>query len=184
MVTRIIENDLLVNMRTKPHLATLKKTPRIIDIGSCVRPCPVFRCEEHICIEPHGEYCDVLRSDWKPNGQKVTVVQAEAEEVANYPREGSTVLLIDVIEHMEKERGKKVRDLLQEFEQALIFTPLGFMPLDGGNPDSWGYNGGYWQQHRSGWLPQDFTGWQKTIWPEFHKWLTPHFGAILAIWRK
>lgn len=180
-VSRIIGNDLLVNPLTKPLVATLKRTQRIIDIGPCIRPCPIFPCEEYICIEPHGEYCDVLRSDWKPNGQKVTIVQAEAEAVADYPRDGSTILLIDVIEHMEKERGEVVRDLLQEFEQAVIFTPLGFMPLDG---DRCGYNGAYWQKHRSGWFPKDFSGWQKTVWPEFHKWLEPHYGAILAIWRK
>lgn len=161
-----------------PIVEKLKKTERIIDIGAGVRPCLAFPCEEYIAIEPHAEYADILREEWHPKNQAVTVVIDEAEAVANYPRQGTTVLLLDVIEHLEKPRGERLRDLLEEFEQAIIFTPLGFVEQ---TTDNWGLHGEYWQTHRSGWKPKDFANWQVEIWPTFFIERSSVTGALLAL---
>lgn len=172
----ILSHDLLTN-KTQSVFKRLKHTKRIVDVGCGIRPCPIFPCEEHICIEPHHEYVDGLET-WSPGDRKVTIVQGEAEEVARYPRADTTVLLLDVIEHMPKHRGEVLRDLLTEFEQAVIFTPWGPYEQTDKNPDCWGLNGGYWQKHRSAWFPEDFADWKIRKWAEWHE-IQP-VGALLA----
>lgn len=174
----ILEHDLLINHRTRELFAGLPRTKRIVDVGCGIRPCPAFQCDEHICIEPHSEYVAHL-SEWKPADRAVTIIEAEAEAVAALPRKDTTVFLLDVIEHMEKDRGERLRDLLKEFEHAVIFTPLGWYEQDDTNPDGWGLNGGYWQKHRSAWEAADFaTGWDVKVWERWHP---KGPGAILAI---
>ena len=170
----ILDHDLLVNAKSMDIFHGLKRTDRIVDIGAGIRPCRAFKAE-HICIEPHHEYIAELRTCREVS----EIVEGEAELVDRFPRQGTTVFLLDVIEHMERERGEKIRDLLMDFEQAVIFTPLGFMEQSDKNPDAWGYNGGFWQKHRSGWQVEDFPGWEVTSWPVWHA--RSMTGAILAI---
>ena len=172
----ILAHDLLINRRTSAIFCGLPRTRRIVDVGCGIRPCPAFHCDEYVCIEPHGEYVEHLRG-WERPGQ-VRIVHGEAELVSDELRADTTVLLLDVIEHMERDRGERIRDLLKEFEHAVIFTPLGWYEQGDTNHDCWGLNGGYWQKHRSAWQQADFPGWQTTVWP---KWHSSGPGAILAI---
>lgn len=174
----ILEHDLITNRMTERILENLPRTKRIIDVGPGIRPCPVFKCEEHICIEPHDEYRDHLEA-WKPSDRSVRIVPGKADALAQFERKDTTVLLLDVIEHMEKPDGEQIRDLMMEFEHAVIFTPLGECPQGDNNPDGWGLNGGFWQKHRSEWHPEDFDGWWLRSWKKWHK--KPDAGAILAI---
>jgi hypothetical protein len=95
-------------------------------------------------------------------------------EAVNFFPEKSvdTVFLVDVIEHLEKEEGRNLLALTEKIarKQVVVFTPLGFMPQhheDG--KDAWGLNGADWQEHKSGWLPEDFSeDWQFFIAKEFH----------------
>jgi hypothetical protein len=173
----ILRHDLLTDHRTSGRLSSLPRTKRIIDVGCGIRPCPIYPAEEYLCIEPHDEYVRVL-NEWRPGDQSVRVIQAEAEALADFPRDDTTVLLLDVIEHLERPRGEKMRDLLEEFEHAVVFTPLGWYEQGDQNPDAWGLNGGYWQKHRSAWQPEDFLKWKTVQWPKWH--LTTPVGAILA----
>ena len=71
---------------------------------------------------------------------------------------------MDVIEHLEKSEALDLLKRLKRTEalarkQIVLFTPLGFLPqedLDG--KDAWGLDGGAWQEHKSGWSPEDFDG--------------------------
>jgi hypothetical protein len=164
----ILSHDLITNGRTEEMFKGLPKTPRIVDVGCGIRPCPVFRCAEHVCIEPHAEYVEHLRG-WQPQGVgKVTIIQGLADKLAEQPREGTTVLLLDVIEHMERADGERIRDLCEEFEHAVMFTPLGWCEQGDENPDGWGLNGGFWQKHRSAWMPEDFKNWNVRVWQTWH----------------
>ncbi len=174
----ILSHDLLTNRRTAEAFAQLPRTERIVDVGCGIRPCPVFPCREHVCIEPHGEYVEHLRG-WNPDDRRVVIVEGEAERLADQPRKGTTVLLLDVIEHMEMERGRAILRLLEEFEHAVIFTPLGWYDQTDENPDGWGLNGGFWQKHRSAWSPDDFPAWRVNVWNTWHP--SNGVGAILAI---
>lgn len=175
----ILAHDLLTNKHTAAIFSKLPKTPRIVDVGCGIRPCPAFSCEEHVCIEPHDEYVEHLR-EWRPEGVgKVTIVQGLAHKLAEQPREGTTVFLLDVIEHMERTDGECIKTLCEEFKHAVIFTPLGWLEQGDTNPDAWGLNGGYWQKHRSAWEREDFTNWTVAAWEAWSP--SNKVGAILAI---
>jgi Mg/Co/Ni transporter MgtE len=174
----ILSHDLLTNRKTRHTFENLPRTTHIIDVGCGIRPCPAFSAKDHICIEPHDEYVEVLKQ-WKPDHARPVVIQAKAQELATFPREDVTVFMLDVIEHMPREDGEAMIRLLEEFEHAVIFTPLGWYEQDGQNPDAWGYNGGYWQKHRSAWQPEDFSGWDVKVWTKWHP--KNSVGAILAV---
>jgi hypothetical protein len=174
----ILHHDLLENKRTRDIFQSLPKTPRIIDVGCGVRPCPAFKCEEYICIEPHQEYVDVLKG-WRAPAPSFQVIRQTAEAIEKLPRKGSTVFLLDVIEHMERPAGEGIKALLEEFDHAVVFTPYGWHEQGEQNPDPWGYNGGYWQKHRSAWYPEDFAGWVVHSWNHWHA--KQSTGAILAV---
>lgn len=176
----ILAHDLLTNKRTKRIFSSLEPTDRIIDVGCGIRPCPAFPCKQYICIEPHYEYADVLRQ-WQLPYTKPIVVQEKAEELSRFPRKGTTVLMLDVIEHLPRGDGESMIRLLEEFDHAVVFTPLGWYEQGQENPDAWGFNGGYWQQHRSAWQPSDFDKykWTVTVWPVWHP--KNKVGAILAV---
>lgn len=170
----ILPHDLLTDPRVSHVFAGLARTERIVDVGCGIRPCPL-PCDHHVCIEPHEEYVEVLRS-WAPTDRTVTVIPGQADLLADQPRHGTTVLLLDVIEHMTKFRGQRIKRLAEEFEHAVVFTPLGWQEQSAANPDRWGYSGGCWQAHRSAWRLEDFEGWTLRFWRHYDT-----AGAILAI---
>ena len=149
----ILEHELL------PDLKNLKPTKRILDVGCGIRPCPVFPCE-HICLEPYESYIEVLKT-WKPQDRKVTIMQGTLDRIVEIEPHDTTILLLDVIEHLKKEDGIGFLPLIEKFEQAVIFTPLGFKEQ---TTDQWGMKGDLWQTHRSGWLEDDFKNWETHIW--------------------
>ncbi len=89
------------------------------------------------------------------------------------------MLLLDVIEHMKKTEGLEIVRLAEEFEHAVIFTPLGWYEQGDENPDGWGLNGGFWQKHRSAWDSGDFRNWHVRVWQKWHP--DNGVGAILAV---
>lgn len=174
----ILSHELPTHCRTEAYFSALKRTERIVDIGCGIRPCAAFQCDEYICIEPHDEYVDALRQ-WEAPARTKRIVVGKAECLDKEDRRGTTVFLLDVIEHMERDAGEQIRDLMTEFEQAVIFTPLGWFEQGDQNPDAWGLHGGFWQKHRSAWMPEDFVGWRVRTWQRWHRKQTA--GAILAL---
>lgn len=174
----ILDHDLLTNEKTRKIFAELTRTKRIVDVGCGIRPCPAFQCEEYVCIEPHEEYVEHLKG-WEPPAKRLRIVYGRAVNLDREERQGTTVLLLDVIEHMERSEGEAIKKLVEEFEHAVIFTPLGWYEQEEETPDCWGLNGGYWQRHRSAWGLEDFPGWQVHSWEYWHP--KNGVGAILAI---
>jgi hypothetical protein len=165
-----------------------------LDIGCGIRPQNFFRPQVHICCEPFDQYIDRLREDLRSRQESLYVIIKATwdEAVRLFPeRSVDTVFLVDVIEHLEKEQA---RELLQATEkiarvQVAVFTPLGFLPQhhpDG--IDAWGLNGGAWQEHKSGWQPEDFDStWDIYAAKIFHtkdhtgRPFTTPYGAMWAI---
>lgn len=168
----------------------------VLDIGCGIVPQDYVSPRTHICCEPYGEYVEHLQKKIaemdKPDRTYIVLNMGWGDAV-NYfpPKSVDTVFLVDVIEHLEKEEG---RALLAKTEniarrQVMVFTPLGFMPQhhDDGK-DAWGLSGADWQEHKSGWLPEDFgEGWQVIVAKKFHladslgRPLENPFGALWAI---
>lgn len=164
--------DVPLWLKAKPFL---KRADVLLDIGSGIRPQSFVQCGRQICLEAHGEYCDILRASG------FDVIQATAPGGLADLDPVDTVTAFDVIEHLTREDGLLLiaEMTLLARQQVVIFTPLGFMPQDGGvEADAWGYQGQHWQAHRSGWTPEDFPGWRCFVDERFHG----TFGAFFAIW--
>ncbi|HBG06064.1 MAG: hypothetical protein A2075_04250 [Geobacteraceae bacterium GWC2_58_44] len=143
-------------------IETLVEPDVVLDIGCGIMPQKYVRPRVHICCEPFGQYVEHLQQKVALEyDRSYVVVNAPWSEAVKIfpPKSVDTVFLVDVIEHLEK---SEALDLLRRTEalarkQVVLFTPLGFLPqedLDG--KDAWGLDGGAWQEHKSGWSPEDF----------------------------
>ena len=153
----------------------IKTVDIVLDIGCGIQPQKYIFPKTHICCEPYQEYVDKLvdQTNNSVDGEYV-IIKATLEEAINiFPKKSvDTIFLLDVIEHLEKNIGldliKKIESIARK--QVILFTPLGYMPQchpDG--VDAWGLNGGSWQEHKSGWNPEDFDdSWDIYAAKEFH----------------
>lgn len=169
--------------------ARLHRAHTLLDIGPGIRPQtlgtdPVI----HICAEPCVEYAERLISE-HPALVVLNCTWADALELLP-PASVDTVLLMDVIEHLEKAEGQRLLDATVRLArgQVVVMTPYGFMPQgDDEDTDAWGLGGTDWQVHRSGWLPEEFPGWEIVECRDFHthdaygRELDEPFGAFFAI---
>ena len=66
------------------------------------------------------------------------------------PNSFECVLASDVIEHLPKESGYGLLEQMERIasKRVIIFTPNGFLPQAG-------HSGNPWQEHKSGWIPED-----------------------------
>lgn len=138
-------------------------TEVVLDMGSGIRPQSFFKPKIHICVDIHRPYLERLRSETGPNSHTLFLnCDWEIAIGAQLDKSVDSVFAIDFIEHLEKKDGSA---FLQEAirvarKQVVLFTPLGFYPQmyeDKSIPDRWDMNGGYWQTHRSGWQPEEFS---------------------------
>lgn len=175
----------------------LEQVDLLLDIGCGIRPQQLVRPMTHICCEPCSQYVAHLQAAVAASfDRSYLIVNAGWREAVLLFPAGSvdTVFLVDVIEHLDKEEA---RELLQATvrlarRQIAVFTPLGFIPQshrDG--KDAWGLDGGAWQEHKSGWSPEDFDdGWEIFLADPFHladnmgNPLAEPFGAFWAIMTK
>lgn len=180
-------------------LSKLKNVNVLLDIGCGIVPQKYIKVNVHICCEPFSQYVGVLQNNvlkTKESESKDThyvVLNARWDQALSLFPEKSvdSVFLIDVVEHLEK---KEALELLRRTEkivrqQIAVFTPLGFLPQEHPDgKDAWGLDGGAWQEHKSGWQPQDFDqSWDILVAEVFHtqnnvgkKFDTP-YGALWAI---
>lgn len=173
--------------------ACLVSARNVLDVGAGIRPQKLVKAKYHECIEPHGEYADVLRKMGK------TVIQEPAQSAMR--REGSlsidTVIMLDFVEHLPKAEAQQViRDAVRiAYKQVVVLTPLGYMPqtCSADAPDPWGLHGNVWQEHRSAWSTDDFKGWEVYVCQNFHTTsyqgdhqvkLDQPMGAIWAVYTK
>lgn len=128
----------------------------LADIGCGIRPQSLFKARKTIYVEPWHEY-----ADWLETHGFVPLVRKTALEFLKEvdPTLLDCIVLLDVIEHMNKDEGLEVLKLSTFLaHQVFVFTPLGFHENNDG--DAWGLNGIEVQKHRSGWTPEDFKDWR------------------------
>ena len=146
-----LANGLIENTLERPRGLIECKT--VLDIGAGLRPMQWYVPVTHLCVEPYTPYARRLSL------ARYAVVENTAFTfLSNIDRQYEAIYLLDVIEHMHKEEGEEVVELVRELatKQVIIFTPHGFMQQEG---DAWGLGGDYWQTHRSGWLPGEYPDW-------------------------
>ena len=172
----------------------IKPADTLADIGPGIRPTTLVQSKLHMCIEPYLEYIDHYANLVK-NGEKDFKVFLNMDWqrfVDVFPGASfDTITLIDVVEHLEKSTALQLLSKTEKISrgQVIVFTPLGFMPQchpDG--IDAWGLGGGAFQEHKSGWTPQDFgDDYLVLVCREFHfldhsgKRFPKPYGAFLAV---
>lgn len=136
-----------------PALAEVVAPARmLVDVGAGMRPATWHPAEHHICVEPCSAYADALAA----NG--FSVIRARAVDALAEFRAADRVLMLDVIEHMDREEGARALALAAGVARhVLVYTPYGFVEQTN---DAWGMGQHEWQRHRSGWMPEDFPGWR------------------------
>lgn len=172
----------------------MEKVDIVLDIGTGIMPENFIKPIVHICCEPFDQYITYLQKKIsKEYDRHYVILKSTWADVLKIfpPKSVDTIFLIDVVEHLEK---KEALRLIKQSEkivrrQIVIFTPLGFLPQkhsDG--KDAWGLQGGKWQEHKSGWNPEDFDNtWSIYACAAYHftnnkgiKYKKPH-GAFWAI---
>jgi cyclopropane fatty-acyl-phospholipid synthase-like methyltransferase len=122
----------------------------LLDIGCGIMPQKEnYHPKVHICAEPFTQYVEVLQKkiakDYMQD-RKWIILQNDFNQVLDTIPDNSvdTIMMIDVIEHIEKEEVKKylTKMLKKVRQQCVILTPLGFMPQEHETSvDAWGLNG-------------------------------------------
>lgn len=158
----------------------IKPVQVVLDIGCGIQPQNYVTPLVHICCEPFGEYIEYLQREIyerkKINmiDRNYVFINASWSEMAKYIPERSvdTVFLLDVIEHLDKAQGRELLAWAEKIArcQVVVFTPLGFVKQEHPDgKDAWGMGGGGWQEHKSGWVPEDFDDtWQTYATEKFH----------------
>lgn len=158
----------------------------VLDIGCGIRPQTLANTFIHICVDAHKQYLDILKKRIRESkGVKGTLKflfynKTVDNVILDFPKKSvDTVFLLDVIEHLDKLKGL---ELIRSFDQIarhqiIIFTPLGFVSQEHPDgKDAWGLDGGKWQEHKSGWFPEDFDDtWEFIVCRDFHS--TDNLGA-------
>jgi len=148
----------------------------VMDIGCGIMPQRYIRPVTHICVEPFEQYIEVLKQKIQNGADRSYVIYKGLwdDAIKNFPEKSvDTVILTDVIEHIDKDHAlvllKNTERLARK--QIILFTPLGFIKQEHPDgKDAWGLDGGKWQEHKSGWLPEDFDStWKIIASKEFHE---------------
>lgn len=173
----------------------------LVDIGCGIRPHAYTHHNIYIACEPFKQYVKVLKENRENLNQLVyldscfIILNEDWESYLDKFERYSvdTIYLIDVIEHLTKEEGKKLLERTEKIarKQIVIFTPLEFIEQKKlpGNKDAWGLDGADFQEHKSVWTPDDFNGeeWIFVLCRDFHRWnnigekLEKPVGAFWAI---
>ena len=195
-MVKVIEDNLMVEWCGSQELQNrainlIKPAFSVLDVGCGIRPQQFIAPEFLICIEPHLEYVEILKKNLQDTNVLIIPLDAKQALRALPNRSVDSIFLIDVIEHMTKEVGM---DVICECErvarqQVVLFTPLGFMPqeIHGGDLDGWNLHGGELQDHKSGWYPEDFPGWNVVACKHLHTHdfkgqpINSSYGAFYAI---
>lgn len=166
-----------------------------LDIGVGIVPHDYLKSVIYVCCDPYQEYIEVLTKKISEKKDKIYIIQKKDwfKSISGLGDKSiDAVYLIDVIEHLPKEEGMKLLKMTEKIvrKQIIIFTPLGFVKqevLDGGK-DAWGLNGAKYQEHKSGWIPENFDKtWDIYACKDFHIFnnigvkIEKPFGAFWAI---
>lgn len=170
-------------------LGRLPKDLNIVhDLGAGKRDSPVslqvnqIECEHLVSVEAFEPYLQILLAT-KPKAKIHDVVKAHLVNSNYKVKNSDLVLMIDVIEHLEKSDALELIAYLKGASKSIvIFTPegdtIGYSNHDMENP---------LQEHKSMWSGEDFEalGFDVTVYEKFHTHLgNGQVGAIWATWNQ
>jgi SAM-dependent methyltransferase len=124
-------------------------------------------CPIKIGVDAHRPYLEEAK-----NGEQFIKLNFTAERISELflPNSLDSVMLIDMIEHLEKGVALDVLRQVEEIavKRVIVFTPRGFFKQI--DVDHYGLGGESYQRHRSGWEVEDFQklGFNVIIFSKFH----------------
>ncbi|QQE80324.1 hypothetical protein [Alicyclobacillus sp. SO9] len=141
----------------------------LLDVGSglCLNS-HEYNCKVILALEVHRPYLE-KRKNTQPH---LIPINEDAMNIQKLflPKTVSTVLLNDVIEHFPKDDGLHLLQMCEEIanKRVVVFTPRGFFPQKA--YDHFDMGGESYQEHRSGWEPEDFTSrnYNVTVFENYH----------------
>jgi len=108
--------------------------------------------EIRLGVDIYRPYLEKIETD-----KTYVVVNADAMQLSSLflPKSFDLVLLLDILEHLEKEDSLQLLDMAENIasKAVILETPKGFVPQ---NIDIWGHGGHSYQTHRCGWEPHEF----------------------------
>lgn len=119
----------------------LKGSKSVLDLG-CGPNSPIRQCDVKYSVGVDGYNPYILES--KKNQIHNKYILAEISKIKFKEKSFDTVILIDVIEHLEKKEGEVLLKKVENWarKKIIVNTPNGFVPGIDPNP---------FQIHRSGW---------------------------------
>lgn len=130
------------------------------DIGCGNRSQDFIKPKYYLCIDLHKQYLDYIKEKNTSNNNFSYINLDWGKTLSVFPKDSiETIFLLDVIEHGEKNKAieliKKTEELVTK--QIIILSLLGFIEQKNETEkDAWGLDGGKCQEHKSGWVPEDF----------------------------
>jgi len=91
------------------------------------------------------------------------LIDLEVRDIPFTENSFDVILLLDFIEHLDKERGKEIIEQARTIaNKILLLTPLWWQDnaVNVENPELWCYGNKY-DYHKSLWTLEDFSGWNR-----------------------
>ena len=131
----------------------VNETDKVLDIGCGDKR----RSSDLICKE-------VVTLDAWDKTRPDVLLDLEINDLPFPEQSFDVVLIIDFIEHLDKERGRIILEQAKRVTKrvVIILTPLWWQDNaeNVNNPELWCYNNEY-DYHKSLWKVDDFTGWER-----------------------
>ena len=133
----------------------MRRGMSILDLGCGIRPfAGISFPNPSLHVDVFAPYLEAAAKMHFP-----TLKLDISKSLGNYfiPRSYDIVLLLDVVEHLEKDSAMSLIAEAKHIsrEKVIIYTPDGFLPQEG---DAWGLGGSEYQKHRSGFTKGELAG--------------------------
>lgn len=152
-MTRATESDLAMDkINSELRHALGGSVASLLDVGCGIAPQTVVPVvDRHVGLDVYMPYVDLARS----KGVEVVVWDLNMVPLPFEDNSLEVVWLGDVIEHLEKPAGMALFNEAKRIasKAVVVRSPQGFEEQNG---DAWGLGGDHWQEHRSGWIPEEF----------------------------
>ena len=107
--------------------------------------------EIRVGVDIYRPYLEKIRAD-----VPYVALEADALDIGKLflPRSFDLVLLLDIVEHIEKPDSLRLMEMAEAIARVAVIveTPKGYVPQ---NMDIWGHGGDAFQTHRCGWEPEE-----------------------------
>ena len=138
---------------TRQNLYPTGRIKSVLDVGCGLSlKSQYIDAELRVGVDIYRPFLEKIETDCT-----YAVVNADALDIGKLflPRSFDLVLILDLVEHLEKKDSLELLNMAEEIARVAVIveTPRGYIPQ---NIDIWGHGGHEFQTHRCGWEPEEF----------------------------